>query len=106
MLIIRHKSGPLAGREQQIDQKDRITFGRDPKVCDVVYPPDEVLVARRHFALAKKPSGEWTFDLFGDLFLAMDGQPVDQAEAVCDGAKIELGKRGGPSFEVILPGRR
>jgi hypothetical protein len=105
MIIIRHQTGPLGGTEQKIEPKsDRITFGRDSQVCDVVYPPDEILVARRHFALVKKLSGEWTFDLFGDLFIAMDGQPVYEAQALRDGAKIELGRHGGPSFEVRISG--
>src|SRR5262245_6120542 len=52
MPIIRHRSGPLAGKEQTIDENvERITFGRDPSACDVVFPADLTLVARRHFAL-------------------------------------------------------
>jgi hypothetical protein len=105
MIIIRHQAGPLAGKEQKIEGKsERIIFGRDPDFCDVVYPADATLVARRHFALVKKPSGEWTFDLFGDLFVAMDGQPVDEAQAVRNGGKIELGRRGGPAFTVEIAG--
>jgi hypothetical protein len=64
MITIRHHSGPLAGTQQQIEAKsDRIVFGRDPEFCDIVYPPDATVIGRRHFALVKKPSGEWTFDL-------------------------------------------
>src|SRR5438093_4958149 len=105
MLIIRHRTGPLAGKEQRLEPKsDRVTFGRDPNACEVVYPPDETLVARRHFALVRKPSGEWTFELFGDPFVAVNGEPADVGEAVHSGAVIELGRRGGPSFEVKLEG--
>jgi hypothetical protein len=105
MIVIRHRTGPLAGKEQRIETKsDRITFGRDPDVCDVVYPADATIVARRHFALVKKPSGEWTFDLFGNPFVAMNGEPVDEAEAVRSGARIELGRHGGPAFEIDLAG--
>jgi hypothetical protein len=103
MIIIRHRTGPLAGKEQKLEgDPERITFGRDPDFCDVVYPADATLVARRHFALVKKPSGEWTFDLFGDPFVAMDGGPVDEAQAVRSGARIELGRHGGPSFTIDL----
>ena len=47
MLIIRHLTGPLAGKEQRIEAKaERVTFGRDPNACDVVFPPDATIVAR------------------------------------------------------------
>jgi hypothetical protein len=106
MLIIRHRAGPLAGKEQQIEgQSGRVTFGRDPAVCDVVYPPDLTIVARRHFALVQKPSGEWTFDLFGDPYVSVDGQPAEVAASIHAGSVIELGRRGGPSFEVIDAGK-
>src|SRR3954452_22929390 len=101
--IVRHRSGPLAGQEQQVDQRtDRITFGRDPAVCDVVFPPDLTLVARRHFALVRKPSGEWTFESFGDPFVGLNGEPAEQAQTVHMGDVIELGKRGGPSLELVI----
>jgi Trypsin-like peptidase domain len=105
MIIIRHRSGPLAGQRQDLDGKSgRITFGRDPNVCDVVFPPDLTIVARRHFALERTPAGDWVFELFGDPFVAVNGEPADLGEAVPSGATIELGKHGGPSFEVVLEG--
>lgn len=107
MITIRHKAGLLAGTSQQIEARsDRITFGRDSATCDVVFPNHETLVAHRHFALVRKPSGDWTFDLFGKPFVAMDGQPVGEAEAVRNGATIELGRHGGPSFVIELDERR
>lgn len=102
MLIIRHRNGALSGREQTIqDKNNTIVFGRDPDVCDVVFPADETLVARRHFGLEKKLSGAWTFDLFGDPFVAVNGEPVESSRALHKGDVVELGKRGGPSFEVV-----
>ncbi len=107
MLIIRHLTGPLAGKEQRIDaQADRVTFGRDPNVCDVVFPPDATIVARRHFALLRKPSGEWTFDLFGDPYVAVNGEPAEIGQTLHSGAAIELGRRGGPSFSVVIEGQK
>ncbi len=103
MLIIRHATGPLAGKEQQLEPKsDRITIGRDPDACEVVFPPDATLVARRHFGLLRKPSGEWTYDLFGDHFVSVNGVSTDTGAAVHTGDKVELGKPGGPSFEIRL----
>lgn len=106
MPTIRHKTGPLAGKEQTIDPRvDRITFGRDPAACDVVFPPDLTLVARRHFALVRKPSGEWMYEDFGDPFVAVNGHPAETDEGIPSGAVFELGKAGGPSFEILLEGK-
>jgi hypothetical protein len=104
MLIIRHRSGPLAGKEETPTgrQIDRIVFGRDPDACDVVYPPDALIVARRHFALVRSLSGDWTIELFGTPFVAVNGEPADPEEAVCNGAVVELGRHGGPSFEAVV----
>lgn len=103
MPTIRHKTGPLAGKEQTIDPRvERITFGRDPAACDVVFPPDLTVVARRHFALVRKPSGDWMYEDFGDPFVAVNGHPAETDERVASGAVIELGKAGGPSFEVVF----
>jgi hypothetical protein len=78
MLIIRHLSGRLAGEVQRIaPQLDRVMFGRDPSVCTVVFPPDDTLVARRHFALVLEPSGEWTVDLLGGPYVEIDGTPAE-----------------------------
>ncbi len=104
MLIIRHRTGPLAGKDRQVEPaSDRIVFGRDPNACDVVFPPDATIVARRHFALVRKPSREWTIDLFGDRYVALNGKPADLGAAVKSGAVIQLGDDKGPSFEVIVP---
>jgi hypothetical protein len=106
MPTIRHKTGPLAGKEQTIDPRvERIMFGRDPAVCDVVFPPDLTVVARRHFALVRKPSGEWMYEDFGDPFVAVNGHPAETDESVPSGAVLEMGKKGGPSFEIVFEGK-
>jgi V8-like Glu-specific endopeptidase len=106
MPTIHHKTGPLAGKEQTIDPRvERITFGRDPAACDVVFPPDLTIVARRHFAFVRKPSGEWMFEDFGDPFVAINGHPAEIDEGVPSGATVELGKKGGPSFEITFEGK-
>lgn len=104
MLIIRHRTGPLAGKDESPTgrQPDRIVFGRDANVCDIVYPPDALIIARRHFALVRALSGDWTIELFGTPFVAVNGEPADPEEAVCTGAIVELGKHGGPSFEAVV----
>jgi V8-like Glu-specific endopeptidase len=105
MLIVRHRSGPLAGKEMRVEgSDDRVVFGRDPDACQVVFPPDATLVSRHHFALVRKPSGDWTIDLFGVPFVAVNGQPAELGAPVRSGALFELGRRGGPSFEVTIEG--
>jgi V8-like Glu-specific endopeptidase len=104
MLIIRHRTGPLAGKEEtpQGRQPNRVVFGRDPDACDVVYPPDALIIARRHFALVLTPHGDWTVELFGTPYVAVNGEPADPEEAVTNGSLVELGHKGGPSFEVTV----
>ena len=106
MPIIRHRTGPLAGQEQAIPEgAERIVFGRDPSACDVVYPADLILVARRHFALVRKPSREWVVEEFGKPFVAVDGEPATEGQAVASGAVVELGRIGGPSFAFVAAGK-
>ena len=99
MLTIRHLNGALAGTEVKIEDKDRVVVGRQLD-CDAQYPPEETAVARHHFALVRKPSGSWTVELFGTPFVAIDGTPADNGQVVRDGAKIELGRIGGPALSV------
>src|SRR5207237_5170618 len=99
MLIIRHLNGAQAGTQVTIEGKDRVVVGRQLD-CDVQFPPEETAVARHHFALVRKPSGSWTVELFGAPFVAIDGTPADNGQVVRDGAKIELGRIGGPALSV------
>jgi hypothetical protein len=105
MLVIKHLTGPLKDKEDRIDPKlDRVVFGRNLD-CQVVYPPEDTVVSREHFALARKPpgpAGHWTVDLFGAPFVAINGVPAEQGQAVSENATFELGKKGGPSFKIHL----
>lgn len=105
MIIIRHLSGPRAGTLDRPDPKlNRIVFGRRES-CDVVYPPEETLVAREHFALVRKPpnpAGHWTIELFGEPFVAVNGVAAEPGQRLPAEARFELGRHGGPSFTVHL----
>lgn len=105
MLVIKHLSGPLAGQEIRVDPTlDRVVFGRNLD-CQVVYPPEDVIISREHFAFTRKPpgpAGHWSVDLFGEPYVAINGVPAEQGEAVKDGQTFELGKKSGPSFRVHL----
>ena len=50
----------------------------------------------------RSPHGDWTVELFGTPFVAINGVTADPDQTVPHGAVIELGQRGGPSFEVDL----
>jgi pSer/pThr/pTyr-binding forkhead associated (FHA) protein len=103
MVTVSHVSGPLAGKSENFDdKKDRIEFGRDPDVCDVVYPADDTTVGRRHFALRREPSGDWAVDVYGDHFVDLDGVPVEPDQPVPSGAVLHLGRSDGPGFKVIV----
>jgi Trypsin-like peptidase domain len=103
MLVIKHLNGPLRGKEDRIDPAlDKVVFGRKTG-CLIVYPPDETIIAREHFALVRKPpgpAGHWTIELFGEPFVAVDGIAADPGQKVPREAIFELGKKGGPSFEL------
>ena len=101
MIVIRHTTGPLAGKEQRVEALfDRIVFGRDPETCDVIYPADETRVSRLHFRLTRRPPAGWTFDVAPGSHVAMNGRKVASGTPVHDGATIELGQPGGPAFVI------
>ncbi len=109
MMMIKHLSGPLRGKEQSISgDRERITFGRSNS-CDVVFPPEETVVGREHFALVRKPSGDWSIDLLGDHYVEVNGAEAQPGQPVPQDAKLRLGTRKGPSFQfhselVLKPG--
>lgn len=107
MIVIRHLTGPRAGTEDRPDAKlDRIAFGRRTS-CEVLFPPEETIVSRDHFALVRKPpgpAGHWTIELFGEPYVAVNGVAAEPGQRLPEDATFELGRRGGPSFAVhVLP---
>src|ERR1700730_3826598 len=101
MVVVRHISGPLESHEQAFDSRtDRITFGRRAD-CDVIFPADVTVVSREHFAIARKPSGSWVFESYGKPVFS-NGQPLDNGEAIPANSVLELGRIGGPSFQLII----
>jgi len=103
MITIKHISGPLMGQEQSFgDEQERIVIGRDPALCQVVYPPEFTLVGREHMALLRKLSGDYALDLFGDHYTQVNGEAGEPEEAIPNGAKFVLGRHDGPSFTVAI----
>lgn len=105
MITIRHLSGPLAGQSQSFDDsKTRIEFGREPD-CDIVYPADEELIGRRHFALVRDLN-DWIIHIHegshGLHFVNVNGNPVGADQTVDPNSVFHLGRKDGPSFEVKI----
>ena len=101
MIEIRHLSGGLAGKTQSFpDSKETIEFGREAD-CDVVYPPEETLVGRRHMALTRALD-DWTVHIHegarGPHFVSVDSTPVETEAQVRPGGLIRLGRDDGPSL--------
>lgn len=105
MITIRHLSGPLAGQSQSFDDsKTKIEFGREPD-CDIVYPADEELVGRRHFALVRELN-DWEIHIHegshGLHYVSVNGTPVGADQTVDPNSVFHLGRKDGPSFEVKI----
>ena len=58
---VRCVTGPLQGQTFQNPQS--LTIGRDPNVCNVVFPPNTAGVSRQHCRLICKPDGVYIMDL-------------------------------------------
>ena len=54
-------SGALAGSVFSL--KNRITIGRDPNSCNIIFPPKTPFVSRQHCSLEKRMDGVYIIDL-------------------------------------------
>src|ERR1700732_4173348 len=89
MITIKHLSGPLTGQEQSFgDDQERIVIGRDPELCQVVYPPEFTVVRREHVALLRKLAGDYALDMFGDHYTEVNGTAGEPDEPIPNGAKF------------------
>src|SRR5437660_9623235 len=94
-------SGPLTGQEQSFgDDQERIVIGRDPELCQVVYPPEYTVVGREHVALLRKLSGDYALDIVGDHYTEVNGEAGTSGKPIPNAAKFVLGRHGGPTFTV------
>ncbi|MGO9008211.1 MAG: trypsin-like peptidase domain-containing protein [Beijerinckiaceae bacterium] len=103
MLVIKHLSGPLAGKEQDIsDDRDHVLIGRDSAKCEILYPAEETIVGGEHCQFLRQPSGDWVIERFGDHYVEIDGVAVETRQPLRTGSEIRLGKHSGPSFQVTV----
>ncbi len=109
-ITIKHLDGPLAGQPDQPfdDSYDTVVFGRDPEKCQVVFPPDYIVVGKVHFELRRDKAGGYKANLFDTHYVEIDGAPIDigASPAVASGNILRLGRKDGPSFriEIAKPG--
>jgi len=76
VLIIRHATGPLAGKEQKIEaQSDRITIGRDP---DADIPLSSRAASRRHCLVVRAGDQYLVRDLGSHNGTLVNGVPINE----------------------------
>ncbi len=72
-------SGALRGAEFLLERK--ITIGRDPKVCNIVFPPNTPNVSRKHCVLEMRADGVYIMDVgssFGTFWQSGIRLPVNE----------------------------
>ena len=102
-ITIKHLDGPLAGQEQRFgDDVQEIVFGRSREEAQVLYPPEYDVVGRKHFQLRCTKAGDYSAELFGQRYVAIDGIPADNGTPAKSGSVFRLGRADGPSFKVAV----
>jgi ABC-type multidrug transport system ATPase subunit/pSer/pThr/pTyr-binding forkhead associated (FHA) protein len=94
-----HLTGGLAGRVRDVDM-DELVLGRDPQAAQVVFPPDDGTVSRRHALLRVEDGRLFLRDLDSSTGTFVDGHDVEEAE-LADGDVFALGA-DGPRLRVEL----
>ena len=93
-LRIRFEDGPRAGRAVEFpDNIETIVMGRDPRKCQVVFPPDQTKVGREHCAL-RRELGEYKLQLTSDNLVLVNGEPAIDGEEIGVSAELQLGSDG------------
>ena len=98
-----HLTGGLAGRVRDVDA-DELVLGRDPQAAQVVFPPEDGTVSRRHALLRVQDGHLLLRDLDSSTGTFVDGHDVEEAE-LRDGDVFALGA-DGPAAARRAGGRR
>jgi ABC transport system ATP-binding/permease protein len=94
-----HLSGALIGRVRDVEAEE-VVLGRDPVLANVVFPPEDPTVSRRHALLRVEDGHLLLRDLDSSTGTFVDGQDVEEAE-LRDGDVFALGEEG-PRVRVEL----
>ena len=79
---------------------DELVLGRDPEAAQIVFPPEDGTVSRRHALLRVQDGHLLVRDLDSSTGTFVDGQDVEEAE-LGDGDVFALGA-DGPRLRVEL----
>ena len=91
--ISRLKGGKARPPHRVGDEKPRITFGRDPERCDVVFDPEATSVGREHFALERE-LGRYRLVLHPNHLVLVDGHTAEDGSFLPAEARVQLGPEG------------
>ncbi len=99
-LEVHFRGGAEAGRRLAFDDSiQQITFGRDPQLCQVVFPPDMTQVGREHFALQRQ-IGHYRLVLNRSAVVLLNGQRAVDGQELPNRAEIQVGQ-GGPQLVLL-----
>ncbi len=79
IMVLKAISGPIANAVFPIEQ--RLTIGRDPAMCNVVFPSNTAGISRRHCVLESHADGIYVMDLgsqYGTFFQNGQRLPINQ----------------------------
>lgn len=103
---IHFQGGPRAGQVVEFnDDVARITVGRDPDKCQVVFGPQETKVGREHFAL-RRELGRYRLVLNKDDVVLVDGRAGIDDQELTEMAELQLG-HAGPKLliQTVMSGK-
>lgn len=89
--ILQAKSGPLTGSKFKITK--RIVIGRDPRVCNVIFPLETKGVSRRHCVIEVKNNSIYIADLSSTGTYLPDGRKFPHKKWVKYSGDFCLGSR-------------
>jgi hypothetical protein len=102
-ITIKHLDGPLKGERQDFDDSAAtIVIGRSAE-AQIVYPEECNTVGEEHLRLNRNDGGDYTIELPGSGYVEIDGSSAKNGAPVSSGSVVRVG-RGGPTFEVLMPG--
>lgn len=90
-------AGPLAGAAFPFTQ--RVVIGRDPAICNVLFPPETAGVSRRHCTLERRSDGVYLLDESSAGTFWQNGQRIPKGQWVPVISPFYLGTPG-ISFSV------
>jgi hypothetical protein len=93
--------GPMAKQKYVFDQEECITIGRDPKVCQIIYPADFTSIGRQHLEIIEDV-GRYELRVNTRNPVYLDGELAQDDIELPDSCVIALGAPNGPSFKVEL----